>query len=107
MSRHADALTNTEVVHLQFSASWLSHICYMRMGQFLQNKPTPASSAKLTAQEREVLRWTGEGKTSYEVVKILNISERSVNFHVNSALARLAATNKVQAVVKAIVTGII
>lgn len=107
MSRHADALTNTELTHLQFSANWLSQLCHMRMGQFLQNKLAPESGARLTAREREVLRWTGEGKTSYEVGKILNISERTVNFHVNNVLAKLAATNKVQAVVKAIATGII
>jgi LuxR family quorum-sensing system transcriptional regulator SolR len=54
-----------------------------------------------------VLRWTGEGKTSYEIGKILSISERTVNFHVNNVLSKLAATNKVQAVVKAIATGLI
>ncbi|CAD6530542.1 autoinducer binding domain-containing protein [Paraburkholderia metrosideri] len=107
LSRHADPLTQTEVEHLQFSTNWLSNLCHMRMGQFLQNKLAPEASARLTCREREVLRWTGEGKTSYEIGKILNISERTVNFHVNNVLSKLAATNKVQAVVKAIATGLI
>jgi LuxR family quorum-sensing system transcriptional regulator SolR len=54
-----------------------------------------------------VLCWTGEGKTSYEIGQILNISERTVNFHVNNALSKLTSTNKVQAVVKAIAMGLI
>ncbi|MFP3249793.1 MAG: LuxR C-terminal-related transcriptional regulator, partial [Paraburkholderia sp.] len=33
--------------------------------------------------------------------------ERTVNFHVNNVLLKLAATNKVQAVVKAVATGLI
>lgn len=85
-------LTNTEVAHLQLSANWLSQLCHMRMGQFLQNK---------------LARGTGEGKTSYAVGKIPDIFERTVNFHVNNVLAKLAATSQVQAVVKAIATGII
>jgi LuxR family transcriptional regulator, quorum-sensing system regulator SolR len=107
MSRHAEPLSSTEVENLLLPANWLSNLCHMRMGQFLESKLVPEMSAPLTAREREVLRWTGEGKTSYEIGKILNISERTVNFHVNNILLKLAATNKVQAVVKAVATGLI
>ena len=107
MSRNADTLTSAEVEELQLPANWLANLCHMRMGQFLQGKLAPETGITLTAREREVLRWTGEGKTSYEIGKILNISERTVNFHVNNVLSKLAATNKVQAVVKAIATGLI
>ncbi|WP_144152495.1 autoinducer binding domain-containing protein [Paraburkholderia sp. BCC1885] len=107
MSRNADTLASSEVEDLQLSANWLANLCHMRMGQFLQAKLAPETNIILTAREREVLRWTGEGKTSYEIGKILSISERTVNFHVNNVLSKLAATNKVQAVVKAIATGLI
>jgi len=107
MSRNADTLTPAEIEALQVPANWLANLCHMRMGQFLHGKLAPETSITLTAREREVLCWTGEGKTSYEIGKILNISERTVNFHVNNVLSKLAATNKVQAVVKAIATGLI
>jgi LuxR family transcriptional regulator, quorum-sensing system regulator SolR len=107
MSRNADTLASAEVEDLQLPANWLANLCHMHMGQFLQGKLAPETNIILTAREREVLRWTGEGKTSYEIGKILNISERTVNFHVNNVLSKLAATNKVQAVVKAIATGLI
>jgi len=107
MSRNTDTLTPAEIEDLQLPANWLANLCHMRMGQFLQGTLAPGASIALTAREREVLRWTGEGKTAYEIGKILNISERTVNFHVNNVLSKLAATNKVQAVVKAIATGLI
>ncbi|AXE94931.1 autoinducer binding domain-containing protein [Paraburkholderia sp. DD10] len=107
MSRHADPLTPAEIEQLQMPANWLSNVCHMLMSQFLQSKLAAEASIMLTAREREVLRWTGDGKTSYEIGKILSISERTVNFHVNNVLSKLAATNKVQAVVKAIATGLI
>jgi LuxR family quorum-sensing system transcriptional regulator SolR len=107
MSRHADPLSPSEVENLQLPANWLSNLCHMRMGQFLESKLVPEVSTPLTAREREVLRWTGEGKTSYEIGKILSISERTVNFHVNNVLLKLDATNKVQAVVMAVATGLI
>ncbi len=77
------------------------------MSPFLVPQLVPESNAVLTTREREVLCWTGEGKTAYEIGQILRISERTVNFHVNNVLLKLAATNKVQAVVKAIATGLI
>lgn len=32
-------------------------------------------------REKEILRWTAEGKTSAEIAMILSISENTVNFH--------------------------
>ena len=49
----------------------------------------------------KVLRWTADGKTSGEVGEIMNISERTVNFHVNNALEKLGAANKTAGVIKA------
>lgn len=67
----------------------------------------PAASISLTKREREVLSWTSEGRTASEIGEQLNISERTVTFHINNILAKLGAANKVQAVVKAIGMGLI
>ncbi len=39
----------------------------------------------LTSRESEVLRWCAAGKTSWEIGRILSISEATVNFHVKNA----------------------
>lgn len=62
-------------------------------------------NANLTDREKECLLWTTEGKTSWEVSQILNISERTVVFHINNAVKKLNVTNKQHAVAKAISLG--
>ncbi|RKP43882.1 autoinducer binding domain-containing protein [Trinickia fusca] len=107
LARHADALTKAELDTLTLQTSWLAHVSHALMSEFLVPKLAPEASVELTPRECEVLCWTGEGKTACEIGQILNISERTVNFHVNNVLAKLNATNKVQAVVKAIAMGLV
>ena len=64
-------------------------------------------AASLSARELEVLRWTAEGKTAWEVGRILGISEQTVARHVNSAAQKLGCVNKVQAVAKALRLGLL
>lgn len=56
----------------------------------------------LTSREKEALRWTIDGKTSWEISKILKISERTALYHLTNAMEKLKATNRVHAVAKAI-----
>ena len=52
----------------------------------------------LTAKERDVLKWVIEGKTSWEIGKILATSERTVKFHLKNVYAKLNVCNRAQAV---------
>lgn len=56
----------------------------------------------LTKRELECLRWLAEGKTNWEISKILSISERTVIFHINNCMSKLDAKNRVQVVTNAI-----
>lgn len=62
-------------------------------------------NADLTKREKECLLWTTEGKTSWEISRILNISERTVVFHLNNAVRKLNVCNKQHAVARAISLG--
>ena len=66
-------------------------------------RPGPDASAKpvLSGREREVLRWVADGKTAWEVSRILSLSEHTVLTHQRNAKTKLDATNNVHAVVKA------
>jgi LuxR family transcriptional regulator, quorum-sensing system regulator BjaR1 len=59
----------------------------------------------LTQREREVLAWTAEGKSSWEIGEILDLSERTVNWHAEQAKRKLDAVNRMQAVIKAVRAG--
>ena len=55
----------------------------------------------LTPREREVVQWIAKGKTSHEASIIVGISPRTVEQHVQSAMVKFAATNRVQLAVEA------
>ncbi len=107
IARHADRLTPAEIDMLTLQTHWLANLSHSLMSGFMVPKLAPAASVVLTAREREVLCWTAEGKTACEIGQILGIAERTVTFHVNNVLVKLGATNKVQAVVKAVSAGLI
>lgn len=66
-----------------------------------------APQPMLTAREKEVLHWAASGKTSEETSIILNVSEKTVQYHVYNALRKLDCYSKPQAVAKAILLGVI
>ena len=61
----------------------------------------------LTARERECLKWSADGKTAWEIGQILGISERTAVFHINNVVQKLGASNKTQAIVRAVVLKLI
>jgi LuxR family transcriptional regulator, quorum-sensing system regulator SolR len=107
VSRPADLLAAAEIDLLMPQMNWLSNLTHMRMSQLLVPKLMPEAKVVLTTRDRDVLRWTSEGKTSAEIGQILHITERTVNFHVSKVLIKLNATNKMQAVVKVMAAGLI
>jgi len=71
------------------------------------NKEMNTDEIYLSKRERECLLWIADGKTSAETAKILNIAEATVTFHLQNVTKKLGASNRVQAVVKAISSGLI
>ena len=69
------------------------------------NGPTDTKS-DLSEREVEVLNWLKKGKRSWDIAVILNITERTVNFHVTNIMQKLNAVSRVQAVAVAIERGL-
>jgi DNA-binding CsgD family transcriptional regulator len=61
----------------------------------------------LTDREVEILRWTVEGKTAWEIGGILKISERTVNFHIQNVMEKFGVHNKTHAAAKAMGMGLL
>jgi len=61
----------------------------------------------ITPRELEVLRWTMDGKTAWEVGALLTITERTVIQHLQNAMRKLDCNSKHQAVLKALRLGLI
>jgi LuxR family quorum sensing-dependent transcriptional regulator len=56
----------------------------------------------LTGREREVLAWSAEGKSASEIGEILSVAKRTVDEHTQTAMRKLGAANRTQAVAIAI-----
>jgi len=101
-ARNDPELRDDELDRIEGQLVWLSHAANGTIESIVARKDIEPLVQELTAREREVLRWTAAGKTSYEIGVILSISARTVNFHVTSILGKMRAVNKTQAVVKAV-----
>lgn len=69
-----------------------------------REEPAPVP---LYPREREVLLWCARGKTSWEIGRILNLAERTVDHYAEQAMSKLQAPNRVAAVLKATRHGLI
>jgi DNA-binding CsgD family transcriptional regulator len=63
--------------------------------------------AQLTAKETEALLWCFQGKTSWEIARIQNCSESTVNFHFTNIRRKFAVNSRSAALLKAIELGFI
>ncbi len=73
----------------------------------VRSSEKPIDFSMLSLREKEVLKWMKEGKTNWEISMILNISERTVKFHVQNIERKLDAVNKAHAVAIAMDTGLV
>ncbi len=65
-----------------------------------------AGQNPLTPRELECLIWSADGKTSWEISEILEVSERTVNAHLGRAIRKLGVVSRTQAVAEAIRRGL-
>ncbi|MGH8419416.1 MAG: LuxR family transcriptional regulator [Pseudomonas sp.] len=64
-------------------------------------------SCALTPKEMECLHWAGIGKTTWEISRILDCGERTVDFHLLNARQKLGSVNRQQTVGRAAECGLI
>jgi LuxR family transcriptional regulator, quorum-sensing system regulator SolR len=106
-SRTEQAITAEELNEIEVKLNWLTHAAHRLISGLIIPDQLLDATCKLSQREQEVLRWTSEGKTCKETGWILEITERTVNFHVNNAMTKLRASNKTHAAVKAALLGML
>ena len=82
---------------VQLTANYVSEAL-----QKLENSGFGSLDLAFSVREKDCLQWAANGKTSWEIAQILKISERTVIFHLTNASRKLGATNRRQAVVRAL-----
>lgn len=94
-SGRQDAPDRQEIAGLQLSAMELLDAGVEAL------VPRPGPKEKLSAREVECLRWSAAGKSSDEIAIILDISSHTVVSYLKSAMRKLEAVNRMQAVARA------
>ena len=58
------------------------------------------SKKALSVRQREILHWLHEGKTNWEIARILELSELNVKYHIDQIFLKLDVRSRAQAVAK-------
>jgi LuxR family quorum-sensing system transcriptional regulator SolR len=107
LARSQLALTPSELEANELKMRWLVNIAHLALARVVMPQRAQAAKFDLTEREREVLKWTADGKTSGEISDILSVSENTVNFHIKNAISKLQAANKTAAAVRAAMLGLL
>jgi DNA-binding CsgD family transcriptional regulator len=102
-SRH---LAAPEFDLMQAELHMLAHFVHEAARRFAYSK-APTDPPALTKRERECLSWAAEGKTSWEIGQLLNISERTAIFHLQNTMQKLGVSGRQAAIARAVALGLI
>ncbi|OYV00536.1 MAG: hypothetical protein CFE45_08700, partial [Burkholderiales bacterium PBB5] len=72
-----------------------------------QVTPDTPGGRGVTARERQILQWVRDGNSNQQVAQALNISPLTVKNHVQKILRKLGASNRAQAVARAMSMGLL
>lgn len=86
---------------------WLACLCHEGMVHDWASPLRGNLSASLTGRELDVLRWSCDGKSSADIALIMSLSTATVNFHIRNACAKLNASNRTAAAVRAALLGLL
>jgi LuxR family quorum-sensing system transcriptional regulator CciR len=97
-SKFDDVDPRGQMSHLN-ALAWQFHVAFAELAPITKQNGT---TVELTAREKDCLRWTAEGKSSWDIGMIMKISESTVNFHLKNVMRKFGTTSRTVAVVKAI-----
>lgn len=99
----AEPLHDPDIIRVLTS---LAHDFYVQqMARTREGRPKHAEL--LSSRELEILKWISQGKSSWDISKIISISENTVNFHVKRIMAKLDTNQRITAIIKAHRLGLI
>jgi DNA-binding NarL/FixJ family response regulator len=78
----------------------LAAIINARFAGIARNGVWP-QTVRLNDREVEVLTWVARGKTSMEIARILGLTKRTIDFHIDNARDKLGTATRTEAVIKA------
>lgn len=90
--------------NLGFSVFMCSHL-HALVAQSLPKRSAKPTTPHLSPREIDVLELAAAGKTAEESARILNLSARTIHFHIQSSIDKLGVSNKIAAIIAALKAG--
>jgi LuxR family transcriptional regulator/LuxR family quorum-sensing system transcriptional regulator CciR len=90
-----------EVLELQ-AAAQMGHLAYCRL--LLKRLPR---GVRLSAREREILRWVARGRTNNQIADVLSLSRNTVETYIRRCFEKLDVNDRVSAALRGIALGMI
>jgi LuxR family transcriptional regulator, quorum-sensing system regulator LasR len=103
----ADSKFQRDIENVMPSLALIRDYAFQSALRLATPAPTAEAAPRLTRRELEVLKWVMAGKSSWEISRITNCSEATVNFHMANVRQKFNVNTRQQAVVKAIALGLI
>lgn len=107
LTRGNDFPTEKELAGKWPQLLWLGQVAHHALSRQILHRWRSSIGDGLSDRETEILRWVAEGKTNKQIASRINVTERTVNFHLNNAMAKLGVPNRTAAAVSALILGII
>lgn len=101
LSRSTERISANELQHQEAQMRHLCEVAHSALGRALV-VGSDASHITLTPREKEVLRWTADGKTYEQIGALLCISANTVHFHLKKVAIKLGTSSKTAMVVQAL-----
>ncbi len=106
-SNRTSEQTDKELKKALVLVPWL-RTCILGQSETMKTQqPDGDNDFKLTKREKQCLFWACEGKTAWEISKIIEVSVSTANFHLKNSMEKLSASNRQHAVAKALMYGIV
>ena len=107
LSRGTEPITPAELAENEHKFTWLTSLAHLAFSRILGARLRHESAPVLTLREREVLRWTADGKSAVEISDLLSVSKNTIDFHIKNSILKLQTSNKTAAVVRAAMLGLL
>ena len=107
----SNAMTSDEF--RRFLADWgavaqlAALYAHTRMQIQFQPRTEERHVVELSERERDCLAWASRGLSSKEAAARMNLSSRTVEFHIANAMTKLNAASRIQAVARAMALGLV
>jgi LuxR family quorum-sensing transcriptional regulator LasR len=98
---------NNRLMHYLADLSLVRDYAFESSLKYLKARTPSEPMPHLTKRELEVIKWVMAGKSSWEISRITDCAEATVNFHVSNIRQKFNVNTRQQALVKAIALGII